>query len=83
MIFIAGCQHIGVKARSHENDESRGPVHVSSLWQRGKKMDMVPKREIEKRDLVNKDCLMKIMDSWSSTARSSFGNLKRRKEKDC
>ena len=39
--------------------KSRGPVHVSFLWQREeKKMDQIPKRETEKRDLVNKDCLM-------------------------
>jgi hypothetical protein len=62
MIFIAGCQHIGVKARSHENDESRGPVHVSSLWQREENGYGTRERETEKRDLVNKDCLMKIMD---------------------
>ena len=35
--------------RSHENDESRGPVHVSFLWQREeKKMDQIPEREREK-----------------------------------
>jgi hypothetical protein len=77
MIFIAGCQHIGVKARSHENDESRGPVHVSSLWQREENGYGTKERE---RDREKGSCKQRLSHENYGQRK---GNLKRRKEKDC